>query len=93
MLSQRKVCKRVIAYSLYGSNARYIDGTIANVELMPNIYPDWKICMYYNKTVPSKTIDKLKFYRYVTMINMTNNSITNKMSWRFLVASDPNIER
>jgi hypothetical protein len=27
------------------------------------------------------------------MINMTNNSITNKMSWRFLVASDPNIER
>jgi len=49
--------------------------------------------MYYDKTVPSKTIDKLKSYRYVTMINMTNNSITNEMSWRFLVASDPNIER
>jgi hypothetical protein len=93
MFSKRNVGKRVIAYSLYGSNARYIDGAIANVELMPNMYPDWEIYMYYDKTVPSKTIDKLKSYRYVTMINMTNNSITNKMSWRFLVASDPNIER
>ena len=27
------------------------------------------------------------------MIDMYNNSITNKMSWRFLVASDSNIER
>ena len=27
------------------------------------------------------------------MIDMSNNSITNKMSWRFLVASDPNTER
>jgi hypothetical protein len=95
MFSKHSVGKRVITYSLYGSNARYIhlDGAIANDELMPNIYPDWKIYMYYDKRVPSKTVDKLKLYRYVTMINMTNNSITNKMSWRFLVASDPNIER
>ena len=93
MFSKRNVGKRVIAYSLYGSNARYIDGAIANVELMPNIYPDWEIYIYYDRTVLSKTIDKLKSYRYVTMINMTSNSITNKMSWRFLVASDPNIER
>jgi FkbM family methyltransferase len=93
MFSKRSAGKRVISYSLYGSNSRYIDGAIANVELMPNIYPDWEIYMYYDKTVPSKTIDKLKSYRFVTMINMTNNSITNKMSWRFLVASDPNIER
>jgi FkbM family methyltransferase len=56
------VGKRIIAYSLYGSNARYIDGAIANVELMPNIYPDWEIYIYYDKTVPSKTIDKLKSY-------------------------------
>ena len=27
------------------------------------------------------------------MIDMSNNSITNKMSWRFLVALDPNTER
>ena len=49
--------------------------------------------MYYDETIPSRTIDELKSYRYVNMINMTNNSITNKMSWRVLVASDPNIER
>ena len=57
---------------------------------MPIIYSDWEI---YDKTVPSKTIDKLKLYKYVAMIDMSNNSITNKMSWRFLVASDPNKER
>ena len=48
MFSKRNVGKRVISYSLYGSNARYIDGAIVNVELMPNIYPDWEIYIYYD---------------------------------------------
>ena len=51
MFNQRHVGKRVISYSLYGSNARYIDGAIGNVELMPNMYTAWETYKYYDKTV------------------------------------------
>jgi len=93
MFSKRNVGKRVISYSFYGNDQRYADGTLANVELMPTIYPDWEICMYHDTTVPSNIIDKLTTYKYVKMINMFNNSIVNKLSWCFLVASETDVER
>ena len=93
MFSKRNVGKRVISYSLYGNEHRYADGVLANVELMPTIYPDWEICIYHDTTVPSNIIDKLTTYKYVKMINMFNGSIVNKMSWCFLVASEKSVER
>ena len=93
MFSKRNVGKRVISYSLYGNEQRYADGALANVELMPTIYPDWEIYIYHDTTVPSNIIDKLTKYKYVKMFNMFNSFIVNKMSWCFLVASDTDVER
>ena len=45
-----------VSYSLYGSDPRYIDGIIENAELMPKIYPGWKMRVYYGKDVPEKTL-------------------------------------
>ena len=93
MFSKRNVGKRVISYPFYGNAICYVHGTLANVELMPIIYPDWEICIYHDTTVPTNIIDKLTKYKYVKMINMFNSSIVNKMSWCFLVASEQNVER
>lgn len=93
MFSKHNVGKRIISYSLYGNDQRYIDGAFANVELMPTIYIDWEIYIYHDATVPSNIIDKLKTYHYVKMINMLNSSIINKISWCFLVASETDVER
>ena len=70
MFSKRNVGKRVISYSLYGKAKRYYNGTLANVELMPTIYPNWEIYIYHDTTVPFTIIDKLTKYKYVKMINM-----------------------
>jgi hypothetical protein len=55
----------VISYPFYGNAKRYDDGALANVELMPTIYPDWEIYIYHDTTVPSNIIDKLTKYKYV----------------------------
>ena len=60
VFSRRNVGKRVISYSLYGNNPRYLYGAKANVEQMPNIYPDWEIYIFYDMTVPRKMIEMLK---------------------------------
>ena len=34
---------RVIAYGLYGGDARYTVGVLRNAQLAPIVYPGWKV--------------------------------------------------
>jgi hypothetical protein len=49
--------------------------------------------IYFDNSVPLNTIQQLTQYRSVSLVNMTDSSINNKMSWRFLVAADTDVER
>ena len=49
-----------VSFSLWGDQPIYNVGAIRNAELMKTIYSDWKMIVYYDNTVPSETIDKLK---------------------------------
>ena len=89
----RKCNKRVVSYSLYGNNRRYTDGAIANAERMLTIYPKWTMYVYFDNSVPLNIIQQLTQYRSVSLVNMTGSPFINKMSWRFLVAADTEVER
>lgn len=49
--------KRVIAFSLWGSQERYINGAIRNLLLRHDFYPDWEIWIYLDESVPQKLCD------------------------------------
>jgi len=89
----RNCNKKVVSFSLYGNNLRYTDGAIANAELMLKIYPEWTMYIYFDNSVPLNTMQQLTQYRSVSLVNMTGSSINSKMSWRFLVAADTDVER
>jgi FkbM family methyltransferase len=89
----RNCNKRVVSYSLFGNNRRYADGAIANAELMVKIYPEWTMYVYFDNSVPLGIIQQLTQYKSISLINMTGSPINNKMSWRFLVAADTDVER
>ena len=76
----------VLSYSLYGANPRYIDGALANAKLYKIVYPWWKMRVYYDKSVPQKIVKRL-LAEGVDMRNVVHLKL-NKMSWRFLAASD-----
>ena len=38
---------RVIAYGLYGGDARYTVGVLRNAQLAPLVYPGWKVRSQY----------------------------------------------
>ena len=46
----------VISFCLYGSHSTYILGMKENIKLAKKYYPEWKVYIYYNKTVPEKYI-------------------------------------
>lgn len=80
---------RVISYSLYGDDPRYTEGAFENALLVGKIYPGWSMRVYHDSSVPVEVLSRLEQLG-VELRDMRNSSL-NKMTWRFLVASDPNL--
>lgn len=83
----------VLSYSFYGSDIRYTDGAEANVKLVKKFYPNWKMWIFHDDSVPLSILSKICVQYHVTCIDMTECVLKNRMCWRFLVASVPFIAR
>jgi len=81
--------KRIIAFSWYGTSPRYLQGALDNVELHRWVYPSWTIRIYHDNTVPKLVLNLLS--RNAELVNMRHSDI-NPMTWRFLAASDPEVD-
>lgn len=84
--------EKVISFSVYGSNPKYTVGMIKNLELSKMIFPDWKVYIYYNNTVPIDMIEKYKKYNNCKLFNMDDYNLPG-MFWRFLTYDKENVER
>ncbi len=49
---------KIISFSLWGQNPKYLTGAIRNAVLVKQIYPDW-VCRFY---VDNKVV-KTEFYK------------------------------
>lgn len=47
--------KRVVSFSLWGSNTLYCDGALKNLRAMREFYPDWLMRVYYGRYQDAKT--------------------------------------
>jgi len=81
---------KYISFSLWGDNPIYNVGIIKNAELMDEYYPDWKMVVYYDNTVPSKTIELLNERNVITK-DMSGTLIYG-MFWRFFALEIPDCE-
>lgn len=73
-----------LSFSLWGDNPLYNVGAIKNSELLEKIYPNWKMILYYDNTVPTDTINELKKN---DVICVDSSGIPYGCFWRFF-ASD-----
>jgi len=81
---------KYLSFSLWGSEPIYNIGTIKNAELSKFIYPEWKMVVYYDNTVPLETIDILNKMNVLT-IDMTDKNLYG-MFWRFFAVELENFE-
>jgi protein O-GlcNAc transferase len=83
--------KKIISYSLWGSNPKYTVGMLKNIHLAKGIYPDWIVRIYYDESV-----DKIPEYLQhpnVELVNMASQKAAiPPMFWRFCV-NEPDVER
>ena len=56
---------------------------LRNLEISETLFPEWKIYIYYNDTVPGHYIESYKKFKNSKLIDMTSHNIPG-MFWRFL---------
>lgn len=84
--------KKIISFSLWGTNPMYNIGAIKNSELAKDIYPDW-ICRYYvGKSVPTEIIEKLNSFDNTEIILMDTDGDWTGMFWRFYPSSEDDVD-
>lgn len=86
--------KKVISFSLWGSNPDYNNGAIKNAILAKTYYPDFECWFYIHKdTVPTEIIDNLsKLDNTVIIIKEGDLNSCKPMMWRFEAIDDPDVE-
>lgn len=81
---------RYLSFSLWGDRPIYNVGILKNAELAKVVYPNWKMIVFYDNTVPKETIDKL-IEMGVVVKDMSNTGIYG-MFWRFYALQQPDCE-
>ena len=88
--------KKIISFSLWGNNSKYLTGALENIRLQKQLYPSWICRFYVHNSVPNLNIQQLKEVG-AEIINKTGDlgEGMNRpgMFWRFEVIKDPEVER
>ena len=83
--------KKVISFSLWGNNYRYLGGALQNVELAKYFYPDWVCRFYIGQSTRKDFVEKLRSFDNVEVVEMPEEGNWTGMLWRFYAASDPDV--
>jgi len=82
---------KIISFSLWGNNPKYLIGAIKNAKLTSIIYPNWISRFYIHKDVDQKYIDQIRKLNTQVLI-MEENADWKAMMWRYLPAKDKDVE-
>jgi len=83
--------KKIISFSLWGSDPKYCVGAIKNAELRKKIYPNWICRFYVHIDVPREYISKLKSFENTEVVIEDRKPDWTGMFWRFEAISDNDV--
>jgi hypothetical protein len=81
--------KKLVSFSLYGTEPMYLDGMVENAKLMKSIYPGWQLRVYAEDTTEVQTLQSLG----AEIVHMGQSHDQSGMLWRFLPAWEKDVER
>ena len=84
--------KKVISFSLWGTDKKYTLGAIRNIEHARRIYPGWKCRFYISLDVPPSVISVLLSLGGEIFMTEKSDGYSG-LYWRFQVAFDPDVDR
>ena len=83
--------KKLICYSLWGSDPKYTVGAIRNAEQIKEVYPGWTARFYCGTSVPADIISELIGLGAQVKL-MPEEGDWSGMFWRFEAIAEPDVE-
>lgn len=84
--------KRIISFSLFGNNSKYIEPAVLNTQLAPVLFPGWTCRFYVDDSVSAEAIQRFKNNgAEVIKVDAPLDNWPGTM-WRFLAINDPEVE-
>jgi hypothetical protein len=86
--------KKVISFSVWGDNTKYLSGINENIKLVKQYYSDYECWFYIHEpTVPKHIIELINNYDNCKIIYKNDSLQKGKpMMWRFEAIDDPDVE-
>ena len=88
-----KINKNVISFSLWGSDSKYVDGALINLELAKEIYPGWEVRIYIDDSVDKSILKPLHNNGADIRLVKDVRGPFHGAFWRFLVNDDKDVDR
>jgi len=82
--------KHVFSYCVYGSNPKYCEGMIRNLEQIQEQFPEFQTWIYLGNDVPKSYIDRYSKFSNVKLIE-TNTTGGRLMTYRLFPIDDSNV--
>lgn len=83
--------KRLISFSLWGSNPTYLMGALRNAQLAAKHYPDWFCRFYCADDLPQDYLNQLQTFANVEIVLMPPTEGRGGAFWRFMAAADAHV--
>ncbi len=84
--------KKIISFSLWGNDYKYLGGALQNIELAKFYYPEWICRFYVGVSTNKKFVEKLMSFDNVEVVSMDEHGDWTGMLWRFYPASDSEVD-
>jgi hypothetical protein len=73
---------KIVSYSLYGNNPKYVLGAIENAKFVQSNLPDWTAVFYCGRDVDSEAVETLRKHHALVLLQ-DESWHRNGMFWRF----------
>jgi len=83
---------KVITFSLWGTDFKYLIGAVRNAELARTIYPDWVCRFYVSQNISTGIMQTLEELPNVEVVQMPEVGDWRSMFWRFTAIDDDDVE-
>jgi len=84
--------KKIISFSLWGQDPKYLVGALKNVDLAKEIYPDWVCRFFCAQSAPPYFVNQLLNKKNVELVMIPEWGDWKGLYWRFYPFSDPEVD-
>lgn len=84
--------KKIVAYSLWGTDPKYTQGAVINAVQVGQFYPGWQARFYCAASVPPDIIEQLRAAG-AEVITMPSEGDHKSKFWRFFALDSDDVER